>query len=246
MAEKIPHLRSIDAPASLKEMAFQAIKKAIMNDQLEPGKLYSEPGLARELGISRTPVHEALIELASKGFLKLFPRRGFQINKLKQKEIRNLYSFRMTLETAVIREITPKITDELALELEAISRRQKRMAKGGNWMGFLKVDRGLHCFLASLTQNTYIISALENVRDLIDWTGAKILAERKERPQEAVKEHEAIISMLKKGDVAGAISKMEEHLKISEDRVLRSISQAGLPEKKSPNGKREPAGSAFL
>ena len=223
MAAKIPHLKEIKAPNSLKGMAFQAIKEAIMNEQLRPGKLYSEPDLAKELGISRTPIHEALIELSARGFLKLVPRKGFQINELHEDDIHNLYSFRTALETAVIREITAEITDKAISEFEAISNKQKRAEEKENWMDFLKVDRELHYFLASLTHNNYIISALENVRDLIDWTGVKILAERKGRPKEALEEHNAIIDRLKMRDVDGAVSMMKQHLKISEDRVIRFI-----------------------
>lgn len=246
MNEQIPYLKIIEAPASLKEIAFHAIKEAIMNNQLRQGNFYGEQDLSRELGISRTPVHEALIELSSRGFLKLVPRKGFQINELNKEEIKKLYTFRIALETTVIREITPKITDELILELEAISRKQKQMVEVGNWMGILKVDRELHNFLASLTQNTYIISALENVRDLIDWTGVKILAERKERPKEVIREHNAIIDRLKARDVDGAVSMMEKHLKISRERVTRFITLSRVAGMQSADGKSEPVNGASL
>lgn len=219
MSAQVPPLKSIETPVSLKEMAFEAIKEAILANQLRPGNLYSEPSLARELGISRTPVREALLELASRGFLTFIRRKGFQINEFSEHDIRNLFACRRALELAVIREITPSIADHAIEELDAIRTRDVQAANARDSKVSVRVDREFHLFLASLTRNPYIISALENVRDLIDWTGTKIL-ERKERPMEVLREHGAIIDMINKRDLGGAVSMMEEHLRITERLVL--------------------------
>jgi len=215
-------LENLKAPPSLREMAFQAIKNAILSNKLEPGKTYTEFGLAKELGISKTPVREALGDLAGKGFVTVLPRRGIRVNALTPKDIRNLYEFRTALETAIIRHITPELTEESIKGLRIIQEKENAAIRDEDSMRYLKIDRELHLFLASLTQNQYMISALEQVRDLIDWMGAKALM-RKTRILEVRDEHIKIIQMLKKRDTGEAIKMMDEHIQITMENVLQNV-----------------------
>lgn len=212
----------IKTPPSLKEMAFQAIKNAILTNRLEPGKIYSEFGLATELGISKTPVREALADLAVQGFVTVLARKGIRINSLTAKDIRDLYEFRAALETAIIRHITPELTEQSIRRLETIQKKQEAAIKEDNRMKYLRIDREFHLFLASLTQNQYMISALEGVRDLIDWTGSKALL-RNGRIVEVKEEHNRILHTLKKRNVKSAAKMMEEHIQITLERVLENI-----------------------
>ena len=215
----MPSLTNLVAPPSLKEMAFQAIKEAILSNKLEPGKIYNEQALAKELGISKTPVREALLDLAARGFVTFLPRRGVQVNVLTEKDIRDLYNFRAALETAIIRCITPRVTDETIRRIEAIYKKEEEAIRNDNRRGYLKIDREFHLSLASLSENQYMILALENVRDLIDWMGWKALL-RKERMLEVYEEHGRIIQRLKERDTEGAVKMMEEHIRVTKENVL--------------------------
>jgi DNA-binding GntR family transcriptional regulator len=216
MQTKVPRMKNIEPPASLKAKAFQRIKAAIINGELEPGKLYSEPNMARVLGISRTPVHEAVLDLVSRGFVTLVPRRGFRILELTEHDVRHLYSFRIILETAVVREIASIVTDVVLQNAEDILVRQNKMLEKKDWFGFLEMDRQFHSYLSGLTNNQYIISALENVRDLIDWVGFQSLVVREKRMKEAVVEHLKIVEHLKSNNVEAAALQMENHLRAIE------------------------------
>jgi len=215
----MPIMRNLEPPPTLRDMALQAIKDAVLSNKLKPGNFYNERNLANELGISKTPIREALLDLSMRGFITIFPRRGFQVNTLTEKNIQDLFEFRMALEKAVILHIAPNISNESITKIEVIN---KKAADSLGQMGFLRYDREMHRYLASLTRNQYIISALENVRDLIEWAGAKVLS-IKGRSEEALQEHIVITKMLKKRDVAGAVKEMEEHLRITETRVLSQV-----------------------
>ena len=217
-------LNNIETPPSLKEIAFREIKRAILSNRLETGKIYNERTLANELGISKTPVREALLDLVARGFITFLPRRGFQINTLTEKNICDLFTFRIALEKAVIIHITPGISDKSISEIEGLIEKSSKVL---DQTDFLKIDREFHLYLAFLSENQYIISALVNIRDLIEWVAAKALVV-KGRSEEALQEHIAIIGMLKKRDLAGAAEKMEEHLQITEKRVLSQLT----PEKR--------------
>jgi len=220
MAE-LPAFLNIKTPPSLKEIAFQAIKESILTHRLKPGAIYSEQAVAKELNISKTPVHQALTDLEARGFVAVLPRKGFQVTVLKEKDIREMFEFRHALERAVIFHVTPELTDKSIKEIESLN---AQAATTRDRIRFLKFDRGFHRYLTALTQNQYIITALENIWDLCDWVGGEIF-HLKNRPGEAVREHVAVTRMLKKRDVEGAAEAMKEHLRITEMRFHQLMSK---------------------
>jgi len=222
MSPNSPNLGELPLPPSLKEMALASIKEAILSKKFEPGIVYTETGVASELVISRTPVREALIHLASKGFLTLLPRKGFQLRALTEKDVRDLFEFRRALESAVIRHITPNLTDVSLNHIEGLLIKHRKAAEGGNPIASIRADREFHLYLASLTGNSYLITAVEEIRDLIDLAGVRTL-EFKERRAESLREHQAVVEMLKVRSISGAVEKMEEHIRITEQRALDRI-----------------------
>ena len=219
MADNESKLTLLRPSPSLKDQAFQSIREAILNGRLKPGILYKEQGIANELGISKTPVREALLELVGRGFVTSFPRKGFEINSLSAKNIRDLFELRLVLETAVIRHITADISKESLKELEAILARDRQAVRNDDRTQVLRVNRELHSYLAALTGNEYLIRSLQNIQDLIEWLIAGTLSYRG-RAGKAYSEHLSIFNMLKKGDVQGAVAAMAEHLSITQREIL--------------------------
>ena len=223
MPSMLKGLEVIKAPASLKDMALQAIKEAIWANVLHPGKIYSEPQLAQELGISRTPIREALLELSGQGFLTVIPRKGFKINQFSVEEIHHLFTFRRAIEMAVVSEIMPRVNAADIEQIDDIHARDIAAAQTTSRRAFIRVDREFHTFLASRTKNKYLISAQENVRDLIDWVGTKML-QRPERRREAIREHSAIVRAIRKKDLPATLQAMENHINITEKLVTDHLS----------------------
>ncbi len=194
MSQRSLNLKTLPPLPSLKDMALLAIKEAILYKKLEPGVIYTEASVSSELGISRTPVREALIHLASRGFIIYMPRKGFQIRVLMEKDVKNLFELRMALELAVIRHITPKLTEES--KIENLLSKYKKATAVANPIESINADRELHLSLAHLTGNPFLINAIEEIRDLIDLASIRSL-EIEYRTTEAIKEHQEIIDMLR-------------------------------------------------
>jgi DNA-binding GntR family transcriptional regulator len=231
MVRDLPTFPNINVPPSLKEIAYEALKDSVISNKLTPEDIYSEQAIARELGISKTPVREALINLAAKGFVEILPRRGFKVNTLTEEHIREIFEFRHALETAVVFHITPMVTEQSVRDIEAIV---LKTANARDQKTFIKLDRQFHRSLASLTNNRYIADALENIWDLCEWV-ATVVYRLKGRPYEAVQEHKSITEKLKMHDTEGAIAAMEEHLRITEQRFLSHPgSEHGETHKGSP------------
>jgi DNA-binding GntR family transcriptional regulator len=223
MTNSLPTLSSADTPPSLLEIAFQTIKLAIMRKELLPGTIYSEQNVAKEMGMSKTPVHQALLDLENKGFISLLPRKGFKVNVLSAKNISNMFELRRVLERAVILKITPRLSAEAFQDIENIIEEIKQTLDP---IDFQKHDRKFHRYLASLSNNAYFINALNTVWDLSDWVGASILRKRGGYDQ-AANEHIAVYEFLTAGNAEKAAAAMERHLISTESRFLKGLENNG-------------------
>jgi DNA-binding GntR family transcriptional regulator len=216
MKTEISFLGNIEVPRSLREMAFQTLKEAILSNRLKPGVLYSESILAERLGISRTPIREALLDLGSRGFIRYVRNKGFRVNELEEKKIRDLFHYRRILEIAILEDITPKIKGDTLDHLESIV---TLYAATREPFRHLELDKEFHLYLASLTENQFIINSLDNLKDMTDWVRSKTLL-AKNRMERSIQEHAAVLKMLKKKDAQGAAEAMERHLRLAEESLL--------------------------
>jgi len=219
MKPRVSTLGSLKTPPTLKSMAFDAIRDSIINGTLSPGKIYSEQVLATELGISKTPVHDALIKLQIRGFINIFPQRGFQLKVLSRKDVINLYEFREALERGVMRHITPHVTAE---QIESCRPFMDEIHKSGNDMQFLQNDMHFHTYMAELTNNPQIIKALDGIWDLCLWVGHNAL-EMKGCMEGVMREHYEIFETLEQHDAAAADTVITKHIQASLERALENI-----------------------
>lgn len=222
MPGKNLNLERLHPAPSLKEMAFSIIKEAVLSKKLEPEKMYTEAALTNEMGISRTPVREALIHLASRGMIVYYPRKGFKIRCMTEKDVRDLFELRLALELTVIRHIIPNLTGESLTDVEEARNQYHKMIQTQDPVEFIRANRNFHVYLAQLTENSYLINALDEIRDLTDLAGVRSL-EVDSRTLEATEEHERIFAELKRQSMDGALRQMEAHICTTEERVLAGI-----------------------
>ena len=211
----------IETPPSLAEIAFQAIKKAILEKRLVPDVIYNEKVLADELGFSKTPVHEALTTLSVKGFVTIIPRKGFQVRALSAKNIQDMYEFRTTLERAVVVKIVPDITDESIDHLKSIL---DNITSTDDPTQLGNLDQDFHSYLASLTENLYIIEALDNLWELCAWIAVRAMTNDTRNHEPMLQEHMTIWEGLKARDTQLTIQAMDRHLRMAEERWMKRSS----------------------
>ena len=92
-------LKAISQPKSLAKIAYAKLRSAILNGELRAGELYNEIAIAKQMGISRTPVRESLLELTSKGLVTFLPRRGVMIRSLSEEDLEELFELRRFWKT---------------------------------------------------------------------------------------------------------------------------------------------------
>jgi len=217
----MPQLATIRQPESLAKMAYEAIRQSILSGQWRIGELYNEKTIAADLGISRTPVREALLELASQDLIIFMPRRGLMLNRFTQIDVDEIFELRKAIELASVEKIanTSPLPDLLAIEESLLN--QRKAVRQKDYIAFMDADRMFHTNFSRLTGNQRIISILENIRDMICVMGVKALS-LEGRAVKVIEEHQAIFKFVKEGNAEEARRVMEYHLDQSMEAVKES------------------------
>lgn len=217
----MPKLSAIKQPESLARMAYEAIRKSILLGQWKLGELYNEKAIAADLGISRTPVREALLELAAQDLILFLPRRGLMVNRFTRRDVDEIFELRKAIELAAVEKITLASPPFDLFEIEESLLKQRKAAKEKDYLAFMEADRMFHTSLSELTNNRRLIAILENLRDIIHVMGAKALA-LEGRALEVIEEHQAIFAAIRRGKSEEARQAMACHLDQSKEAVEES------------------------
>ena len=217
----MPKLATIKQPESLSKMAYEVIRQSILSGQWLVGELYNEKAIAADLGISRTPVREALLELASQDLIIFMPRRGLMLNRFTSSDVDEIFELRKAIELASVEKIAniSSMPDLLAIEESLLNQRKAVQQK--DYIAFMDADRMFHTSFSTLTGNRRIISILENIRDMIHVMGVNALS-LKGRAVKVIEEHQVIFKTVKEGNAEEARRAMAYHLDQSMEAVKES------------------------
>jgi GntR family transcriptional regulator, rspAB operon transcriptional repressor len=212
-------LKAITQPLPLAKLAYERLRDSIIHGQLLPGEVYNEMALAKDLGISRTPVREALLELSAQGLVSFLPRKGVMIRNFTLKDVKEIFELRRAIElTAVDKVARANPPCDLSNISEHI-KDQKKAVIERDFTAFMKADRAFHAGFCELADNKRLVKIVENVRDLVHYMGMQGL-DKKGRAEAVITEHEKIYEAIAKRNPIKARKAMEIHLKVSEQAVL--------------------------
>jgi len=222
----------IERPDRLKDLAFRKIKSLLTEGRLESDRIYSANQFADTLAVSRTPVREALLQLATEGFLVFVEGRGFKIRRYTPKEVQDFFETRRLIETHVAQKLTGKLTPEDLAHLGANLRLMKACAAGRGAARFLEADQEFHMSLVRRHNNLHLASLMEGIRGHIAIFGLKAIA-HEGRFLEVVQEHAAILAALRGRQPAKVVRAVLVHLHTTERYVLAEVRPAEAGEKRS-------------
>ena len=208
-------LTPFERPRSLNDMAYESIKKGILAGALVVGEVYSELKLAKQFGISRTPVREALLRLSAEKLISFHPRKGMSINDFTGQDIESLFELRQAIEESIVRKITTKITDHQIQELKEIVAEQEGCLRDGNEESrFLEMDRRFHLFLVEASKNRFMVQTYDSIRDYITIPARKALR-KPGRAEAVIKEHWEIVDALAHRDLKRVQGAIRKHMSTS-------------------------------
>lgn len=133
MALQVQLTAKLNKNQTLRESIAEVLRTSIMQGVLKPGYKISEPALASQFGISRTPVREAFRQLDSEGFLQVLPRRGARVAPLTEKDVREFYEIKAELEGYAAKLATPHITEKDLVRMEWLNNQMEESYRKGDF-----------------------------------------------------------------------------------------------------------------
>ena len=198
-------------PTSLRQQAADVIRASILAGELRAGEIYSATMLAQRLGVSPTPVREAMLDLASGGLVEPLRNRGFRVLTPDERDLDEISELRLMLEPIAMRSVVERATDEQLAELEAVVATIVERAEVADVAGFLVADRAFHLGLLELLGNGRLVRLVAQLRDQTRLVGITELA-REGNLAASAREHRDILTALRTRDADAAEQLMRRHL----------------------------------
>jgi DNA-binding GntR family transcriptional regulator len=229
-----PKLSTIRAK-SLSEQAAQKIGQAIASGRFEPGTRLVESELAKELGLSRSPIREAFFLLEQEGLIVRYPRRGAFVRGLSRRETEEVYSLRMVLEGFAVERALKNMTPEKADHLRSFVQKMHEIVKTGDAVAFSQIDVEFHEYICKISEHRvlqHVFSTL-HTRTLQYMTEASQLGVLASITQD----HEDLLRHILGGDSEDAVEAMQLHVLASADRLLRGYPEDSTQDQAPDEGK---------
>jgi DNA-binding GntR family transcriptional regulator len=198
----------------------EALRQAIVEMRLSPGEMLSEQDLARQLGVSRSPVREAFIKLSQSGLVRVLPQRGTQVVKISRAGVEDARFIREAVECAVVREAAARADPTMIAALGDSLARQKRGQRSNASHTFLALDEEFHRLLAEAAGRPAAWEMIQDVKPQMDRVRFLDLAQATPR-HVVLAQHVVIVEAIKAGDSLAAEMAMRQHL----SEILRSLPQ---------------------
>ena len=206
---------------NLTELTYRSIKQHILEGTYEENSRLTEDALAQQLGISKSPVREALNRLESEGLICIEARRGAYVRQFSAKEIFDLYDLREVLEIHAIGQakITPKLLSELLKNIQSC----EKLLAAGNKAKYVVEDMRFHGLITSAAANDELCRILDNLH-----TKILLFRYRSYTLSASVSPtaHMKIYRALERGNCSEAQAAMKEHICFVRDRLLKSLDES--------------------
>jgi len=206
---------------SLRVQAYQGLKKKIITLEYAMGTPLVENELCQDLGMGRTPVREAVQQLASEGLVNILPRKGCFVSNINYWEFENLLDARIMLETHVVRKLAGIISQEQIDNLQALFDNVPALIKQRDIDALLTIEREFHQGLVTLLDNPFLDTIAENIYDLVTRTWYLSFRRRSQDDlASTLQENLDILEKLARNDADAAEEAVREHVISFKNKVL--------------------------
>ncbi len=188
---------------TLKEQVYEYLRDKIQSGEIKPGSSINLETTSRMLGISRTPLRDALLQLEYEGFVTIKPRKGIIVNSLSFDDIRKMYQIIGALESSCIILLKNKLGKKEIAKLEALNLKMKKAVESSDFDTYYKYNLDFHNLFLNLCDN-------EDLKEIVEIKKRRLYDFRRKRgilkdwEESSVKEHQRIIDFLKKDDFKSA------------------------------------------
>ncbi len=225
----------VKRPESLRTQAIGQIRQAIVMGQLAPNSMHSEQSIAATLSISRTPVREALLQLASEGLVEFVPQRGVRVTELNADFLGNVFQCRIAIESYCASILATRPRKDVMIALDVTLSRQEDIIDADDHLKWIDADMEFHTILVGSAENPLLDAQLASLASHSKRIDLRMIGRRK-RMQESLTEHRAIFDAIRRRDQDRARALAAEHLYVCTllmDQMLSGVEQ-GRPRELDP------------
>ena len=223
MADKL-EIR-MDEYLPLRDVVFNTLRQAILKGELKPGERLMEIQLANKLGVSRTPVREAIRKLELEGLVLMIPRKGAEVAEITRQDMEDVLEVRTALEELAVKDACDHITDAQLSELKKASKEfKKALLVGKDLVTCADADMHFHDVILSATNNRRLIQMLNNLSEQMYRYRMEYLKDERTH-KTLIEEHDAIRRALKKHDKVKAGAAIRVHIDNQKRSILESLTE---------------------
>ncbi len=206
----------------LRDVVFYTLRRAILKGELEPGERLMEVALANKMGVSRTPIREAIRKLELEGLVVMIPRRGAEVAKITEKDLKDVLEVRECLERFAICLACERITPEEIVRLKDACKDFEVSLTGTDLTVCAECDVKFHDIIFEATRNARLIQMLNNLREQMYRYRLEYIKDQESHAQ-LIAEHDEIVMALSARDQAHAVAVMSDHIRYQEETILQTI-----------------------
>ena len=192
----------------LRTQVYEYLRQQLREEKLKPGMSVSMNELMTNLGISRTPLRDALLQLQNEGFVTFLPQRGIRINELSQKDIENMYEMLGALDSRLLLAVFDRIGSREIEQMKQINAEMGKNLEEQNFPRYWNLNTAFHNVYLNLSNNDLILNHINIIRQRLFEFGKKDWSLR--RKHVIHKEHLTLVELIEKGDAVSAANFMRD------------------------------------
>ena len=208
----------------LRDVVFNTLRQAILKGELEPGERLMEIQLAERLGVSRTPVREAIRKLELEGLVNMVPRKGAEVASISEKNLRDVLEVRRALEELAVDLACTRLTGEDIKSLKEINKKFQTVMNSKDATIIAETDEAFHDIIYIGTGNDRLIQMLSNLREQMYRYRLEYVKDKSTRSN-LVQEHDVIIQALEERNVEDAKAVIRRHIDNQAVTVSKKIKE---------------------
>lgn len=221
MEKKLSPIR-LDSYQPLREVVCETLREAIRDGILEPGERLMEIQIAEELGVSRTPVREAIRKLELEGYVIMLPRRGTYVANLSIKDINEVYEIRASIDALAAGLAAERITDDELEQMERMLVATVEAFDKGDMDRVVEYDTKFHDILYCASRNARLVGIINNLREQLTRFRSISMA-YPGRMKKTMEEHGRMVEAIAQRDVELAQQLARQHMENSEQALLLDL-----------------------
>lgn len=206
----------------LRDVVFNTLREAILRGELKPGERLMEIQLAQKLGVSRTPVREAIRKLELEGLVLMIPRKGAEVAQITAQDLEDVLEVRCALEELAVKDACDHINDDQLLDLKIADEEFKRCLDEQDLVASVNADMLFHEIIYQATNNRRLMQMLNNLREQMYRYRMEYLKDRSTH-QTLLDEHAAIRRALQQHDREKAGEAIHIHIQNQKDSIMNSL-----------------------